>query len=318
MSNSSIRTNYQLRMLALGLTALILWLHFFTNYSKTTQQKIIDDELIKLNRYETTNSGAGLANPYDPLTTEQRLAKYYPYKKPVERIPKKIYQMWKHEQSHPDFPYKDLGERWQTMNPNYEYLFNTNEKLIDFLKDEFQHTVPEITMALEMLPTLILKSDFSRYLMVFLTGGMYGDLDTYLRWPVDQWWDSNRNVGFVAGIEADYNIHDWSNYMQRRLQFEQWFFKSQPHHPILRKLISTIVKTTFQARREEKLRPYYKDFEDVDRCQAIDIMDWTGPGVFTDVIYAYLNSLKNPTVVDINVKRSCSHFDMTGPDRLGW
>ncbi|GMG56220.1 unnamed protein product [Ambrosiozyma monospora] len=211
--------------------------------------------------------------------------------------------MWKVSLNDPDFPHKDLVTRWKNENPTYKYNLLTDAEILDHLRTHFKDTVPEVVEAFEMMPNKIIQSDFARYLLIFLNGGIYSDIDTQLQKPVDTWFDSDRNVGFVVAVEEDMNIENWEHYMTRRVQFEQWTFKAKPRHPVLRKLIAKIVETTYNAKKNDKLRAYYKDFKGVDRCASIDIMEWTGPVVWTDTIYAHLNSLQNPTIIDIDPSR---------------
>ena len=243
------------------------------------------------------------ANPYNYKTTLDRLSTYFPYDASPRRIDKNIVQMWKVPASDPDFPNRDLISLWKNENPTYKYNLYTDAEIHDILITHFANTVPEVVEAFDLMPNKIIQSDFSRYLLIFLFGGVYSDIDTKLEKPVDIWFDSDRNVGFVVAVEEDMNVENWEHYMTRRLQFEQWTFKAKARHPILKKLIAKIVETTFNAAKNNKLQAYYKDFKGVDKCSSIDIMEWTGPVVWTDTIYGHLNSLDNPTIVDIDSNR---------------
>lgn len=253
------------------------------------------------------------ANPYDYKTTLDRLAKNFPYDDSPRRIDKNIYQMWKVPITDPDFPHRNLVTKWKNENPTYKYNLLTDDEIHQNLVTHFSNTVPEIVEAFDLMPNKIIQSDFSRYLLIFLFGGLYSDIDTKLEKPVDTWFDSDRNVGFVVAVEEDMNVENWEHYMTRRVQFEQWTFKAKPRHPILRKLIAKITETTFNAAKNDKLQAYYKDFKGVDKCSSIDIMEWTGPVVWTDTIYGHLNSLENPTIVDIDSTRSFTG-ELYGPE----
>jgi mannosyltransferase OCH1-like enzyme len=253
------------------------------------------------------------ANPYNYKTTLDRLSTYFPYDYSPKRIDKNIIQMWKVPPSDPDFPHRELTSKWKNENPTYKYNLYTDPQIHDILVTHFANTVPEVIEAFDLMPNKIIQSDFSRYLLIFLFGGVYSDIDTRLEKPIDNWFDSDRNVGFVVAIEEDMNVENWEHYMTRRVQFEQWTFKAKARHPILKKMIAKIVETTFNAAKNNKLQAYYKDFKDVDKCSSIDIMEWTGPVVWTDTIYSHLNSLENPTIVDIVSNRQVLGT-LYGPD----
>lgn len=258
----------------------------------------------RVSNFYRFNTHARGANPYDYETTLKRLNNAFPYDESPRRIDKTIFQMWKVGLDDPDFPNRDYVMQWKNENPNYKHNLFTDDEILDILKSHFLNTVPEVYEAFTMMPNKIIQSDFSRYLLIFLFGGLYADVDTHLEKPVDSWFDSDRNVGFVVAVEEDINVENWEHYMTRRVQLEQWTFKAKARHPILKKLIAKIVETTFQAERQGKLAAYYKDFKEVDRCNSVDIMEWTGPVVWTDTIYGHLNSLNNPTIVDVDSSRS--------------
>lgn len=229
--------------------------------------------------------------------------------------------MWKVAASDPDFPHRELIAKWKNENPTYKYNLYTDDEIHDILVTHFANTVPEVVEAFDLMPNKIIQSDFSRYLLIFLFGGIYSDIDTKLEKPVDTWFDSDRNVGFVVAVEEDMNVENWEHYMTRRVQFEQWTFKAKARHPILKKIIAKIVETTFNAAKNNKLQAYYKDFKNVDKCSSIDIMEWTGPVVWTDTIYGHLNSLENPTIVDVDSSRQVSgtlYGPEEGDDLITW
>lgn len=127
--------------------------------------------------------------------------------------------------------------------------------------------------------------------------------------------------GFVVGIEADPDRPDWSDWYARRIQFCQWTIQSKPGHPILRELILNITATTLLSLEETASLSKYKDLIDSnyqrdynvnyrdkrlfdesynhealknsDNIDGTDIMNWTGPGIFSDIIFEYMNNLIN-------------------------
>jgi hypothetical protein len=88
-----------------------------------------------------------------------------------ELIPKRIIQTWKNKNI-PD-KYQNLQKQLINKNPNYEYLFFSDEDIEKFLKTEY----PEYYVTFRRLPILIQKIDFFRYIAVYHYGGFYFDLD---------------------------------------------------------------------------------------------------------------------------------------------
>ncbi|SCV04136.1 LAMI_0H13696g1_1 [Lachancea mirantina] len=137
--------------------------------------------------------------------------------------------------------------------------------------------------------------------------------------------------GFVIGIEADPDRPDWNEHYARRIQFCQWTIQSKPGHPLLRELILNITATTlgstvargkypapkFEFPKEIPLQDYSINCRDKKLNDAqfscnekktpkntdhADIMNWTGPGAFSDAVMAYLNNLihTNDDILIIN------------------
>ena len=86
-------------------------------------------------------------------------------------IPKIIIQTWKSN----DIPskYNDYIISIKKYNPDYKYLFFTDEDIENFLKKEY----PNYYDTYLKLPVKIQKIDFFRYVTVYHYGGFYFDLD---------------------------------------------------------------------------------------------------------------------------------------------
>ncbi|KIV88805.1 hypothetical protein PV10_08447 [Exophiala mesophila] len=168
--------------------------------------------------------------------------------------------------------------------------------------------VPDVVYAYHLLPLPILKADFFRYLILLHEGGTYTDIDTEALKPIKTWTKHgarqlNTNVSIVIGVEADPDREDWRQWYARRLQFCQWTIHSKPGHPILVEVVARITELTLAMHREGRL----------SAAESMDeILNHTGPGIWTDAIFAYFNiaprqgpinnntffNLREPKVVD--------------------
>ncbi|OWB79014.1 hypothetical protein B5S32_g3223 [[Candida] boidinii] len=207
-----------------------------------------------------------------------------------------------------DYPYRDMRQTWIDKNPGYKHLMFSYLQVYDVLKKNFENTVPEIYDAFDMLPHVILKSDFGRYLLVYLFGGMYADIDTKCQKPIDEWFDNfdkfKYKIGFVASLESDINEIEWNRYMPRRVELLQWAFKSKKNHHLIAYLISKIVETTYKAKYDNKLVAWSDQYVDVDKCSGVNIVDWTGPGEFTDSFIEYVNLMGDIDITDVDSDKS--------------
>ncbi|XBW36097.1 hypothetical protein QEN19_001673 [Hanseniaspora menglaensis] len=134
--------------------------------------------------------------------------------------------------------------------------------------------------------------------------------------------------GLVLGIEADPDRADWADYYARRIQFCQWTIQSKPGHPVLRELILNITATTlastklknsaiknrilFEKDNEFKYKVQRRNKKNnnnipknAKNTDGTDIMNWTGPGIFTDTVTEYfeylINNYNNVNIFNTNL-----------------
>jgi alpha 1,6-mannosyltransferase len=279
--------------------------------------------------YNMKTSYTSLINKYnklpDNLPIRAQLAFNFPYDE-YAPIPHNIFQTWKVKPDNINFKKEFIGtaKSWPKENENFIHTIITDDMLDEWVSQEFSN-IPDIIKAWNLLPKIILKADFFRYLIIFARGGVYSDMDTFCLKPITNWApfknentnnnnNSNNNndndndndndaeekekkindikqdkenskIGFAIGIEADPDRPDWSEWYARRIQFVQWTIVGKRGHPFLRELISRIVEETFRKEKLGKL----KSIEGKDH--GADIMQWTGPGIYTDTMFDYLNNI---------------------------
>lgn len=280
------------------------------------------------------------SNPFDHMVTYKRLIEAFPYREEDAKSAnnKNIIQMWlkedeiigsKHkvdymtneENKLKDIPYEEHRNTWTEKNPDYNYKLYTFKEINDIFKEAFENTVPEVLETYKLLPHIILKSDLGRYFLLYLFGGVYADIDTLCQNPIDTWYDnvdtSKFDIGVTVSIEDDINRDDWMNSMPRRVELLQWAFKGNKRHHYWALLISKIVETTYRAKYEGKLAPWSSYQGSVDKCAGVNILDWTGPGVFTDAFVEYVNLIDGIEITDVEFEKSYGMkiFDeVRGPD----
>nr|BAE94371.1 alpha-1,6-mannosyltransferase [Ogataea minuta] len=250
--------------------------------------------------------------PAASATLREKLSFYFPYD-PEKPVPNQIWQTWKVDINDKSFPrhFRKFQETWPQLNSGYTYHLIPDSIVDEFMRSLFAN-VPEVIAAYNMLPKNILKADFFRYLVIFARGGTYSDIDTICLKPVNEWATFNEQtvishylktngktsqlpevdpstrktpIGLTIGIEADPDRPDWHEWYARRIQFCQWTIQGKQGHPMLRELIIRIVEQTFRKEAMGNL----KKVEGKD--MGGDIMQWTGPGVFTDTLFDYLNNV---------------------------
>ena len=202
-----------------------------------------------------------------------------------QQIPKIIIQTWK-TQKVPQ-RYIPLIESVKINNPDYQYLFFTDDDIENFFKLYY----PQYLNTYLNLPIIIQRIDFFRYVAIYHYGGFYLDLDmsvinnfdTLLNYscvfPVDEYLDTrfckysrykdfcDNNQGFLLG---------------------QYAFAASPKHPFIKLLIEKI---------HMNLNKYIKNvnFESDDY-----IYKTTGPDFVTNV---YMNYNNNNSIKILDVGR---------------
>lgn len=234
------------------------------------------------------------------LPLRERLAYIFPYdsSQPLED---RIRQTWKCDtlQDNCQVPFKGSDLTWLAQNPRIQRELITDDQIRSYLEVTYK-MFPEVVEAFDTMPKLILKADFMRYLLMLAGGGTYGDIDTQCIKPIRTWApfqekyvktgevDSEKlitPIGLTVGIEADPDEKDWTKGTSRRIQFCQWTFQAKKGHPVLVELVARIIEETARKKRMGRL----ENIEGFD--EGADVMHWTGPGIFTDTIFDYINNV---------------------------
>ncbi|ODQ79326.1 glycosyltransferase family 32 protein [Babjeviella inositovora NRRL Y-12698] len=227
-----------------------------------------------------------LSRPPPEASLREKLAFSFPYDQ-TRKFPAYIWQTWKWGLNDDRFgdSFKEGEMQWAIKNPGFVHeLFNddTSSAIVHHL----YMNIPEIVEAYDLLPAVILKMDFFRYLILLAKGGVYADVDTYPLQPVPNWIPENvspNEIGMVVGIEADPDTPKWRLMYARRLQFAQYVIQAKPGHPILREIVAKITENTLRKAEQGSM-----ELPD-SKTKHIDIMQWTGAGLWTDVIFTYFN-----------------------------
>jgi len=316
-----LRIKYILPSTLLLILILNITLYKFHEPTSNT----IDELWIKY----TTNSvdKYRLTKMYEPTDVRVKLADAFPYEKNSEPLPRQIWQMWKNDDIKSlDKGLQDLIATWRDQRGvdkgGFKYELLGDDRLNSIVVQEF-NKVPEVIEAFHKFPTIILKSDLMRYLLVFAYGGVYSDIDTSLTTDLDQWLTYNNTyvqenkIGMVLGIESYRDDKRWIQQMPRKLQFCQWTLQGKKGHPFLRELIYRIVdlglnhydsKTKILSKNGKKY-----DMNDGSPTKYDGIMEWTGPAMFTDVVFDYLNEVYK-TTEKLNPGKSFAETSIVDPN----
>lgn len=178
-------------------------------------------------------------------------------------IPRLIHQTYK---SH-SIPQKleDMVLSWKSTNPNWEVRLYNDTECLELVSSNF----PEYLDAYLALPKNVERADFFRYMVVLLYGGIYADMDTECKRPLDTVIRSRDKL--VVGWELEFSSAEQAaqrSYARTR-QVLQWVFAAAPAHPVLKEACDLIAANA---------QNHFADQTDRDTLER------TGPGMFTDVV----------------------------------
>lgn len=129
----------------------------------------------------------------------------------------------------------DNMRTWVHMNPTFNSTFFDDEQVNALLR-----TFTPLTYELEdLLP--VQRADIFRYLVVFLFGGFYADVDTRCMVPITQWPFAMDQTA-VLGVEAQNIVTDRRHPGQIPVFLSQYVFGAAARHPALRLALQHIVR----------------------------------------------------------------------------
>ncbi|KAA8647137.1 glycosyltransferase family 32 protein [Aspergillus tanneri] len=240
--------------------------------------------------------------PNAPLL--DRLRYHFPYDLD-SKFPAYIWQTWKYAPGSiwftPELRAPEAS--WTELHPDFVHEVipdDTQRYLIKYLYG----SLPDVFEAYDSLPLPVLQADFFRYLILLARGGIYSDIDTTALKPAPEWLPAEfdtSTVGLVVGIEADPDRPDWHDWYSRRVQLCQWTIQAKPGHPVLRDIVAYITGEALRMKKAGILKLHKMDKT---------IVEFTGPGAWTDAIFRYFN---NPEYFNIEPgsTRNVTYEDFT-------
>ncbi|KAK3352578.1 hypothetical protein B0T25DRAFT_542301 [Lasiosphaeria hispida] len=171
-------------------------------------------------------------------------------------------------------------------NPHYEYEFMDDIMGDAYVVTHFAHR-PDIVENYLYLAVPILKADILRYLLLWIEGGIWSDLDVSCEGvPIDDWIPPQykAEAGLVVGWEFDVG---WGSHPLR--QFTSWTIMSKPRSPHIWQVVENIMDGL-----KAKVKKHNVTIAELDRPMIGDIVDFTGPRRLTRSIFQSLE--KNMTI----------------------
>ncbi|KAK9493871.1 hypothetical protein V1508DRAFT_414554 [Lipomyces doorenjongii] len=201
--------------------------------------------------------------------------------------PKKVFQTAKKV----DKKYMKAVSSWSRLNPEHEHVLMNDVTAKEFVEKAFL-SAPQVVHLYNSFPNPVLKADLLRYLLLYLYGGVYADIDVYCRKPIAEWlpeklWKSDADI--IVGVEIDepYAMEEsqklWG--WHRPFGFAQYTIVSKPFaRPVRTAIVRVVAHAHHLAKLKNKANPAL-----LPRYSAEDIYEISGPGVWTDALIDSMN-----------------------------
>jgi mannosyltransferase OCH1-like enzyme len=209
-------------------------------------------------------------------------------------IPRKIWQSWKVDALSFEQRDSERARAWTAKNPNWRYEVLTDGNAISYVEQHFgpkAYDRPDIVATFKALDgrLRIIQSDLLRYIIMYVEGGLWADIDAEAIHPISKFIPSRfeeTSVDMIIGIETDepdFLTHPVLG--SKALSFCQWTFLVKPGHPAMLALIENILKwlKRLSAESGKRIADLDLDFDEV--------LSGTGPSAFTRAILAHMTAV---------------------------
>ncbi|POS82184.1 hypothetical protein EPUL_006634 [Erysiphe pulchra] len=212
---------------------------------------------------------------------------YNPFAVTGTKFPKKIWQSWKVNALQLEEKELQRARSWTSKNPGYRYEMLTDGNDMDYVEHHFGPAGlnrQDIVHTYRTLNAKIIKADLLRYLVMYVEGGLYADIDVEALRPIERFiperWNE-KDIDMIVGVEIDMpHYSDHPILGPKSKSFCQWTFMCKPRLPVMMKLIDNIIAWLNQLSRKQKL-PISELVLDFD-----EVITGTGPSAFTNAILA--------------------------------
>lgn len=204
------------------------------------------------------------------------------------KIPNICYQTWvnhKFGRSH----FAEIRS-FRQRNSDISFVLFNEEMLNRYMRDFWgHHRIYQIFLDSKFGP---MRADIFRYCILYEKGGYYFDISKGCDVPLRSIHNSQSEA--VISFEDNYHGWDLSDRVKKRLDFPdnlviQWGFGFAKGHPILERIINSIVENEADFRGKTFAIPKEA------------ILDYTGPRSFTKVVHESIGSLSSETVTQVGV-----------------
>lgn len=213
------------------------------------------------------------------------------------KFPRKIWQTWKVDPL--GFEERDLSvaRTWTAKNPEYRYEVLTDQNDVYYVETHFGPSGfnrLDIVYMYKSLRLKIIKADLLRYLVMYVEGGVYTDIDVEALRPINRFIPyrySEKEIDMVIGVEIDQPDFNNHTILGKKCQsFCQWTFMCKPRLPVMMVLVNNILRWLNQVATDQNV-PISEIQLGFD-----EVISGTGPSAFTKALLAHMSAKEDSTI----------------------
>ena len=232
-------------------------------------------------------------NFHVPKVVKRSLSKHH-HQAPLKQghlFPRKIWQTWKTGPLGFDERDLQVARTWPAKNPQhrYEVLTDSNDEL--YVEQHFGPEGldrPDIVELYKTLELTIIKADLLRYLIMYVEGGIYADIDVEALKPFEKFIPARyeeKDIDMIVGVEIDQPDFNYHEILGKKSQsFCQWTFVCKPRLPVMLQLVENIMEWLNGVAKEQN-KPISEITLDFD-----GVIAGTGPSAFTKAMLADMST----------------------------
>jgi autotransporter strand-loop-strand O-heptosyltransferase len=189
------------------------------------------------------------------------------------RIPKIIHQTFRTKELPEEL--RVSVESLKKLNPDFEYRYYDDEDCYNFIKENYDEETLSLYSSINPKYGSS-KSDFFRYLLMYKVGGVYLDIKSSAKIPLN-----DIILPTDEYLLTHWEGRDWNqilNYYHG--EFQNWHIICKPNHPFLEKTIE-LVKRNIRNYKGEKGK--------------ISVLNLTGPIVYSEAIVSLIDEYRTYT-----------------------
>jgi mannosyltransferase OCH1-like enzyme len=207
------------------------------------------------------------------------------------KIPRKIWQTWKVDPLGFEERDSTCARTWTSKNPGYRYEVLTDSNDMYYVEAHYGPggiNRPDIVATYRALTAKIIKADLLRYLVMYVDGGIYTDIDVEALKPIDTFIPDRYDEGaidMVIGVEIDQpEFRNHTILGPKSQSFCQWTFMCKPGLPVMLRLVDNILAWLdgLALQQGVPISQLALDFDEV--------ISGTGPSAFTSAVLAEISA----------------------------